>query len=71
MGNGTLMKNKIYEYIIKFIKGNGYSPTIRDIQLEVGLRSTSSVHYQLMKLLENNKIIFGKKHRSIQIVNIN
>lgn len=65
------IRDKIYECIIKFINENGYSPTMKEIQLEVALNSTSSVHYHLVKLLEENRITFGAKHRSIRIVNPN
>lgn len=44
------------EYILKFIKDyfkeHGYAPTVREICTGVGLKSTSSVHAHLVKMME-------------------
>ena len=40
----------VLDYIIKTIDERGYSPTIRDIQTELGYRSTSTVHLYLTRL---------------------
>ena len=40
----------VLDYIIKTIDERGYSPTIRDIQTDLGYRSTSTVHLYLTRL---------------------
>lgn len=42
--------DRVYQYIVKFISDNGYSPTVREIADGVGLASTSSVAGHLFKL---------------------
>lgn len=46
-------KEKIFEFIVKYISDNGYPPTVREIGNGVGLKSTSTVHshLQTMKLM--------------------
>ena len=39
-----------YEYLVSYIEHYGYPPTIREICINVGLDSTSSVVYHLKKL---------------------
>ena len=34
----------IYDYINETISREGYSPTVRDIQAALGIKSTSTVH---------------------------
>ncbi|MCQ2534982.1 MAG: transcriptional repressor LexA [Clostridia bacterium] len=53
-GNNTV--ERVYEYVRKYIHDNGMSPSVRDICLGVGLKSTSSVHTYLKKLDEIGKI---------------
>ncbi|MGI6202515.1 MAG: transcriptional repressor LexA [Eubacteriales bacterium] len=40
----------IYEYIIDVIRREGYSPSVRDIQKALQIKSTSTVHTYLAKL---------------------
>jgi len=40
----------IYDYIVEKLKKEGYSPSVRDIQLALGYKSTSTVHMYLEKL---------------------
>lgn len=42
---------QIYEYIISRI-GEGYAPTVREICAELGIKSTSTVHRSVSKLVE-------------------
>lgn len=49
-------RNKILEFIVSYIKQHGYSPTVREIGQGVNLKSTSSVHRHLQKLLQEGKI---------------
>ena len=43
---------KILQFIRDFTRENGYPPSVREIGAAVGLRSTSTVHYQLARLRE-------------------
>lgn len=68
MGNKT--KQKVYNYIVKYIKENGYAPSVREICQGVGLSSTSSVHNHLKKLQKEGLIeIRGNSPRAIRVVN--
>lgn len=49
-------REKVYDFIVEFIKKNGYSPSIKEIGIGTGLRSTSSVYNHLMKLKLMGKI---------------
>lgn len=43
-------REKVYNFIVEFIKKNGYSPSVREICIGTNLRSTSSVCNHLLKL---------------------
>lgn len=48
-----MVKNEdILNAIVTYIKEHGYSPTTREIGDAVGLRSTSTVHFRLKKMLD-------------------
>ncbi len=51
----------IYEYIVNFIKARGISPSIRDIQHDLNISSTSVVSYNLDVLERLGKIIRNDK----------
>ncbi len=64
----TEMQSKIYEYIKSEIK-KGRTPSIREICKEVGLSSTSSIHYHLDNLEQMGYISRPKsKKRCIEIL---
>jgi len=42
----------IIDYVNQFVQENGYAPSIREIGMAVGLRSTASVSYHLRQLQE-------------------
>lgn len=46
----------VYRFLVKYIKDNGYSPSIREICIGTDLSSTSSVYNCLLKLEEERKI---------------
>ncbi|MBA2753434.1 MAG: transcriptional repressor LexA [Chloroflexia bacterium] len=52
----------IYDFIARFLDDNDYPPTIRDIQRELGISSTSVVDYNL-KVLEERAMI--RRNRNI------
>lgn len=60
-------KEKVYSFILKYVKIYGYAPSIREIAEGIGLKSTSSVHSHLKKLQEEGKIeIRGNSPRAIR-----
>ena len=70
--NIKLSKNQelILKSIKTFLKEKGYSPTIREICLDTGIKSTSTVHSNLKKLSDLNIIdISDNISRSIKLIN--
>lgn len=53
---GKEIREKILQAIIEYIDEHGYPPTTREIGEMVGLKSTSSVHAHLQRLLREGKI---------------
>lgn len=49
-------KDMIYNFLIEFIKKNGYAPCLREICAGICLSSTSSVHNHLLALEDEGKI---------------
>ncbi len=52
----TEKEREMYEYISESIHKNGYSPSVRDIMVHIGFKSTSTVHTYLGKLEEKGYI---------------
>ena len=48
--NLTEKENDVYRYICESTELNGYSPSVRDIQVALGIKSTATVHSYLNKL---------------------
>ena len=48
--NLTEKENGVYRYICEATEANGYSPSVRDIQEALGIKSTATVHSYLNKL---------------------
>lgn len=62
-------EQKILDFIKKQIKENGYPPSVREICAAVGLKSTSSVHLYLNRLVEKGAISkTGLKTRALKVV---
>ena len=59
---------KIYDYIRDCIQNHNFSPTVREICEQVGIRSTSTVHYYL-KAREDEGLILKdpRKTRTIKL----
>lgn len=53
----------VYDYIIDTIKRRGYSPSVRDIQTALGIKSTSTVHSYL-NVLEHKGYIQKEQGKS-------
>lgn len=67
--NGTENRKKIYDYIVKYMTNNGYSPSVRDICQGTNLKSTSTVYRHLLKLEQMGKIhMQEKKTRTICLI---
>ena len=49
-------KDKVYEYIIEYMKEHQYSPSVRDICEGTGLKSTSTVYQHMVNLEIEGKI---------------
>jgi repressor LexA len=57
MAKLTPKQKQVYEYILAFTAEHGYSPSIREISLAVGLKSPSTVHFHLKGLLKAGVIL--------------
>ena len=68
MAELSKMQKKIYEYIASCIREQGYPPSVREIGEAVGLKSPSTVHFQLKHLEEAGVIEKGAgKGRAITL----
>ena len=64
----SVMQQKIYDYIAACIQRQGYPPSVREIGEAVGLRSPSTVHFHLKKLVDAGAIEIGPgKARAITL----
>jgi len=50
------MTEKVFDFIVDFALEKGYLPTFREIGRGVGLKSSSSVEYHMMKLVARRQI---------------
>lgn len=64
-------EKQIYDYIYDSISRDGFSPSVRDIQNHLGIKSTSTVHAYLSKLEEKGYIQKENgKSRTLRIENM-
>jgi len=56
MEQGIKTRQEMLDFIIAYITKHGYPPTVREIGAGVNLKSTSSVHRQLLRM-QNEGII--------------
>ena len=67
--HGNATRQKVYNFLIYYIKKNGFPPSIREIAKAVGLKSTLGVYSHLKKLQEEGLIeIRGNSSRAIKIL---
>lgn len=60
--------NQVYDYIVNYIRREGYPPAVRDICSGVGVRSTSTIHGHLKRLQLAGRIDYSAgKRRAITI----
>lgn len=65
-GNQSI--ERVYQYVKNYIKQNAMSPSVRDICIGSGLKSTSSVHTYLKKLDSMGKIEYRPGMRRAIII---
>lgn len=53
---GVQTRNKIMEAVEKYVQEKCYFPSFREIGDMVGLKSTSSVHLQITKLIQEGRL---------------
>lgn len=64
----TKKQTDVYEYIKKYIKDNGYSPSMRDLSTFFN-KSTGTIQPMLKRLRERKYISYDdKKARTIKIL---
>ncbi|WP_350345054.1 transcriptional repressor LexA [Proteinivorax tanatarense] len=69
MENLTTRQKEVFEFIYKMVKEKGYPPSVREIGLAVGLKSSSTVHSHLAKLEQKGYIKKdATKPRAIEIL---
>lgn len=69
MARMTKMQQKIYEFIARTTKEQGYPPSVREIGDAVGLKSPSTVHFHLKNMEEAGLINKGDhKGRALTLV---
>ena len=62
-------REQIYNFLVDFIKKNGYAPSVREICTGTDLSSTSSVYMHLLKLEDEGKIqVKRKSTRAIKVI---
>ena len=60
--------NMVYDYIVSYIKQEGYPPAVRDICNGVGIKSTSTIHGHLKRLQDSGRIEYTSgKRRAITV----
>lgn len=60
--------NQVYDFIVGYIRQEGYPPAVRDICTGVGIRSTSTIHGHLKRLQQAGRIEYSAgKRRAITI----
>lgn len=71
MSQLTEREKAIYDYIIDNIRKHGYSPSVRDIQAALAIKSTSTVHSYLERLEAKGYIQKENgKSRTLRVENI-
>ena len=62
-------RERIYSFLVQYIKNNGFAPSVREISIGIGLNSTSTVHLHLLKLEDEGRIEMKRNSpRAIKLV---
>lgn len=65
----TDKQNKVYEEIKKYIRKNGYPPTIRELCDILNLKSTGTIQVMLKRIKKKGYIDYNEyKSRTIRII---
>lgn len=65
----TLNQQRAYQFICEFIQQNGYSPTLPEIALGMGIRSKGHAHRYVQALINEGLIqVLPGRHRGIQLL---
>ena len=56
MSKRAEMQQRIYQFLLSYLAEHGYAPSVRDICDAVGLKSPSTVHFHLKKLVDQGYI---------------
>ena len=67
---GVMKRKEMLQAIEDCIKEHQYPPTIREIGDMIGLKSTSSVHYHLQKLIDEGRIETDSEYREPRALRI-
>ncbi|MGE6379998.1 transcriptional regulator [Peribacillus muralis] len=67
----TKRQKEVLEAITKYIIMNGYPPSIRDLGEEVGLKSSSTVSTNLVKLKEKGYVTWEEgRPRTLRVLKV-
>lgn len=58
----TTKQQELYDFIKKYIKNHGYSPTIREM-CSIFQKSTSTIH-SMLQILKRKELISYEDHKS-------
>lgn len=62
-------REQVYNFIVEFMKKNGYAPSVKEICIGTDISSTSNVYTHLLKLEDEGKIKMKRKTtRAIKVI---
>lgn len=70
MTRGQETKERIYSYVVDYIKAHGYPPTVREIGNGVHMTSTSSVHSHLLQMVEGGMLETDARNGSPRAIRV-
>ncbi len=67
---GICVRGKILRFIIGYLEEHGYPPTVREIGDGVGLKSKSSVHAHLTRMIADGVLETDAQERSPRAIRV-
>lgn len=62
-------RERVYNFLVHYIKENGFAPSVREISIGIGLNSTCTVRNHLLKLEDEGKIEMKRNSpRAIKVI---
>lgn len=63
-------RESVYSFLVHYIKENGFAPSVREISIGTGLRSTSTVynHLKMLEMMGKIEMKRGSSPRAIKLV---